>query len=112
MGLKNVQALSMATAYHTQASVASTLIFGFKNLLALSSACGIKSARFDAVWEGSSAIQAQATTGAGAGGEEEVEEEKPVEEVKVSLGGGGGLFGGSDDSSSDDDDSDEDSDSS
>lgn len=104
--LKNVQALSMATAYHTQASVASTMIFGFKQLLALSSACGIKSARFDAVWEGASAVQAQAATGGdGAGAEEEVEEAPKVEAVKVSLGGGGGLFGG--DSSSDDDDSDD-----
>ena len=50
--LKNVQALSMATSYHTTASIASNMIFGFKNLLAISSALNIKSARFDAVWEG------------------------------------------------------------
>jgi len=39
--LKNVQALSMATSYHTQASVASNLIFGFKRLLAMNIGAGI-----------------------------------------------------------------------
>jgi len=102
--LKNVQALSMATSYHTQASVASNLIHGFKRLLAMNLQLGLKNARMEALMEASANAQANATTTAQNDAPEEVVEEK--KEEKVDMAGAMNMFGGDDSSSDDDSDSD------
>lgn len=74
--LKNVQAISMATSYHSQASVASNLIHGFKRLLAMNLQLGLKNARMESLMEASANANAQAQVAETAGGDAPVEEEK------------------------------------
>jgi len=42
----------MGSGVHSSASVGSNMLVGFKNLLAMSQALGLKNARFDAVMSG------------------------------------------------------------
>jgi len=44
--------MSMATSYHTEASMPSVLLSGFKNLLAVSFGSGYTNERFTALLEG------------------------------------------------------------
>lgn len=53
--LKNLNAMSMATAYHTEASMPSILISGFKNILAMSFATGYTNERFTNLLDASKA---------------------------------------------------------
>merc|ERR1711990_347430 len=77
--LKNVQAISMATGYHSQASVASNLIHGFKRLLAMNLSLNLKNARMEALMEASANANANAQATTAEDGPAEVVEEKAKE---------------------------------
>lgn len=51
--LKNLNAMSMATSYHTEASLPSVLVSGFKNILAMSFGTGYTNERFAALLDAS-----------------------------------------------------------
>jgi hypothetical protein len=68
----------MATGYHTEASMPSVLISGFKNILAMSFGTGYTNERFAALLDASANAQANAQANVEAEAEEEeAEPEKP-----------------------------------
>jgi large subunit ribosomal protein LP0 len=94
-GVRNVAALSIGVGIPTAASVAHSIVWGFKKLLAISMEVDYEFAESKAFKERAAAGPSK-SAGPAAAEEEEAEEEEEEEEEEDEGVGASGLFGGDD----------------